>query len=711
MDTAIAHTPRHRPRYTQILNRVSADLSPDGAATAIQVVPFVRGRRPTDDARHPGLGSSDHAALVLGDVEVANRAFVLYTLPERRDGLAVDVTLSLTGPGGGTGPVVVPGWHRRPIELQCFDTSGDGSVRAAKPGDTRFVLAVDPDTDLFPGRAWTWDELAHTARCDAAGDDDPYGFGHLFLQQLRVELRLSEGGREVSTAETTLDVADVRRLGSLYSRVLERVLGPDVARQAAAAGVASPGNAYHPWFPVLLIGSDKASLYTRGLVADIVHKQRHLAEPGWLLRVGVFLELLTCLGIADAVRDDVGDLLTPAERSAYESERFTPIRVRVDADAWRGVWNLREIAFPKQSIARAGPVSLLNLMRKKRATLEFLHVHHEDLKQAIELAGPNRFNAQETWQRVFRDAERAVLRQTSVAFPELGYLPRQARELVLWHRRARLDSVPLVRVPKVVAKLMHDQDGLFAAACNQYRASMNAVADWAKEQALMNPAGSECIPEQVSLLEAYMEHPERIAALQRRDGYGPSLDVSDPADADQPPVEDAEQLLRSLSLFRMLDAGELSALAQAARPLALGPLERFAIQGTAGTSLFVVADGEVEVVLRREQGPDLKIATLGRGEVVGEMSLLTGEPRAATVRAVDGALVYEIGRAQYAPLLQTHREWVEELALLMEERLRQREADLEAYDAQLRQGEIRRRIVRHFFSPADDTPYAAAPAD
>ena len=374
-------------------------------------MPFVRGRRPTDDARHPGLGSSDHAALVLGGDATANRAFILYTLPERRDGMTVDVTLSLTGHDGTASPVELPGWHRRPVELQCFDASGDGSLRAAQPADTRFALALDPETDL-----------------SAPGDGDPYGFGHLFLQQLRVELRLVDGGHAVSTTETTLDVADVRRLGSLYGRVLERVVSPDVARQAAAAGVASPGDAYHPWFPVLLIGMDKAALYTRALVADIVQKQRHLAEPGWLLRVGVYLELLTCLGIAEAVRADVGDLLTPQERSVLESERFAPIRSRVDADAWRAVWKLREIAFPKQSVARAGPVSLLNLLRKKRATLEFLHVHHEDLKRAIELAGPNRFNAQETWQRVFRDAERAVLRQTAVAFPELGYLPRPARD-------------------------------------------------------------------------------------------------------------------------------------------------------------------------------------------------------------------------------------------------------------------------------------------
>ena len=64
-----------------------------------------------------------------------------------------------------------------------------------------------------------------------------------------------------------------------------------------------------------------------------------------------------------------------------------------------------------------------NLLAKRRATLEFLHVHHEDLQQAIALAGPNPHSAQETWHRVFRDAERAVLRQTPDAFPNSADLP------------------------------------------------------------------------------------------------------------------------------------------------------------------------------------------------------------------------------------------------------------------------------------------------
>jgi len=700
-----------RPRYTDILNRIVAGRGDERGTSEseIEIVPFVRGRRPTDEAKHPGLGSSDHAALITGDDALQNHAYVLFTLAEH-DGAAVDATLSFTGHCGSMSPAEIPGWHRRPIELRCFDECGDGSLRAARPGDSRFVLTIESERDLRPGRTWSWTELAESMREASAGDADPYGLGHLFMQRVSVELRVSGSAMPVSAAQTTLDVCDLRRLGTLYARILDRLVKPDVERQAAAAGVESPGHAYHPWFPVLLIGSEKTALYTRALVADVVEKQRYLLDPAWLLRVGVYLELLTCLGIVEAVRGEAGDLLTPRERVAFESEAFAPIRERLDPEAWRGVWALSEIAFPRPGLPRAGPVSLVNLLRKKQATLEFLHVHHEDLKHAIELAGPNEHDAQETWQRVFRDAERAVLSQTPVAFPELGYLPRRARDLVLWHQEGRLSIAPALHVPKVVTVLLADQDGLFPAACNQYRASLNAVAAWAEERSLMNLCGKDCVPRQVSLLEAHMNHPERIAILQRRDGYSDRLEVNNAPDAVEPAVEDGEQLLAGVSIFGMLSREERRSLAESARPLALGPMERFVIQDTEGTSLFVVADGEVEVVLRRPGMPDLRVATLSRGEVIGEMSLLTGEPRAATVRATDYALVYEIGRSQYEPLLQAHREWVDELASIMEERLSDREARVEAYDARGERADIGRRVLRHFFGGADAAP-AAVPAD
>src|SRR5215211_3774452 len=455
MDAERSHG--ERPTPDEVIHRLTAGSGDDDDAKIIRIVPFVPGRRPTDDARAPGLGSSDRAALILGRRSEENRAYVLFSLPAGGDGVTVDATLAFTGADGRLSPRGVPGGRRRPLQLHCFDELGDGSLRPARAGDTQFVLALAPEHDLWPSDAWGW------------GRENPYGVGQLFLQKVAVELRLLAGASCVSTARATLDVCDVRQLGSLYGRLLERLVEPDAERQAAAAGLGNPGRAYHPWFPVLLIGSDKAALYTRALVADIVDKHRYLNDPAWLLRVGIYLELLTCLGIAEAVRDEVGDLLTPVERAAFESKRFDTIRERLDVPAWREVWASREIAFPRRAVPRAGPVSILNLLHKKRATLSFLHAHHEDLKHAVELAGANPYSAQETWCRVFRDAERAVMRQTAAAFPELGYLPAPARELVLWHRRGRLEAGRWLRAPNAVSALMHDQDGLFPAACNQYR--------------------------------------------------------------------------------------------------------------------------------------------------------------------------------------------------------------------------------------------------
>ena len=600
-------------------------------------MPFVPGRRPTDEDARPGLGSSDNAALVTGDT-LDNRVVVLFEVSDLPADAVIDATIAFDGESP-------PEWDRRSIEL---------SQKACQR------LELWPDRDLIGV------EL---------------GFVAGFIRKARVELRVTRGGSTVALDEAWLDVCDVRNLGSLYKRIIERLVAPDTTRQATNAGVPNPGVAYHPWYPVLRIGGDKAALYTAALVADIVHKEHHLTDPSWLLRVGVYLELLTCVGIFEAVRDDVGDLLEPDERGAFEqSDGFAEIRERINPRAWRELWGMRRIIFPRFGSPRTGPVSALNLLGKKNATLQFLHIHHEDLKHAIELAGPNRFNAQETWQRVFRDAERAVMRQVADAFPELGFLPAAAREVVLWQRVG-----------------FGGQHGVFATTCRQYRASMNSVADWAKERGLMDYAGAECVPAGASLLDAYSRDRHRVEVLQRQDGLGPSLTIAEPAVVHEPTTEEIEQLLTEVPIFRMMSVEDIHALADGARPLLLGPTQRLVVEGQEGTSLFLVGDGEVEVRLRKDDGTDWLVETMGQGEVVGEMALLTGEPRAATVRSVNETIVYEVGRQQYEPLLLAHPEWLDELAAVMEERLARRRTRITELDAESRPQPLLERIRRNFF--------------
>ncbi|MEY2397959.1 MAG: hypothetical protein QOJ00_1133 [Actinomycetota bacterium] len=601
-----------------------------------RIVPFIPGRRPTDEDARPGFGSSDSAAFVTGGGD-DNRAVLLVEVGDVPEGAAVEVDVSVDG-------VPLPGWKakRLPVTTQV-----------------RQRIELRPNDDCASV------DLALTSG---------------FMRRARVDVRVTREGSTLAADEAFLDLCDVRNLGSLYTRIIERLVAPDTARQAAEAGVADPGVAYHPWYPVLKIGGDKAALYTAALVADIVGKADHLTDPAWLLRVGVYLELLTCIGIFEAVKADAGDLLSAEERDAYEhNDVFAEIRNRVQVDAWRDVWDMRRITFPGFGSPRTGPVSVLNLLRKKNTTLRFLHVHHEDLKGAIELAGANAFNSQETWQRVFRDAERAVMRQAAAAFPELGFLPGAAREIVLWQRLG-----------------VAGQQGLYPTACNQYRASMNYVADWAKAKGLMDHAGAECVPLEASLLDALMRNKSKVEVLQRQDGLGPNLTVMEPAVAAEPTTEEVEALLREVPIFGMMSADDVHTLALGARPLFLGPTQRFVVEGHDGTSLFLVGDGEVEVRLRRDDGTDWLVETMGRGEVVGEMALLTGEKRAATVRAVGETVVYEIGRQLYEPLVRAHPEWLDELATVMEQRLARRQERIAGLAGQRRQS-LRDQILSNFF--------------
>ncbi|HEX5146489.1 MAG TPA: hypothetical protein VFV85_05665 [Conexibacter sp.] len=266
---------------------------------------------------------------------------------------------------------------------------------------------------------------------------------------------------------------DADRLGSLYGRLLDGLVLPDAQRQARVAAQPIEGSAaLHPWYPVLRIGRRKAELSKRALVAG---------DPSWLLRVSVHLELLTFLGVAEAVRPDGYELLSPGERAACEHTRLAHFLVRLNRDGWQAAWAHRTIAWARRGRPRTGAVAAHNVLRKRRATLGFLAVHHQDLLSAIELAGPNHDDAQQALQQVFSDAERAVLQTVQEAFPELWALPADLRELALRYRRRSV--------------------GLLASAAKHYRRSLNAVAAEALRRQLVSYAGDECVPRAASVIE------------------------------------------------------------------------------------------------------------------------------------------------------------------------------------------------------------------
>jgi len=74
-------------------------------------------------------------------------------------------------------------------------------------------------------------------------------------------------------------------------------------------------------------------------------------------------------------------------------------------------------------------------------------------------------------------------------------------------------------------------------------------------------------------------------------------------------------------------------------------------QGQPGDSGYLMLSGRLRVYMRDERGTERMVREIGRGEVIGEMSLFTGEPRSATVVAVRDSVLVKLDKPQFDGLL------------------------------------------------------------
>lgn len=140
--------------------------------------------------------------------------------------------------------------------------------------------------------------------------------------------------------------------------------------------------------------------------------------------------------------------------------------------------------------------------------------------------------------------------------------------------------------------------------------------------------------------------------------------------------ENALRIVRSGSALACLTEEEAAHLSAICRFHLYGPKEAIITRGDLTASMFVILDGKVEVVGKSAEGPSVVLAKLGIGDCFGEMSLLTGEPRNATVRAVGDVMAMEIRKEDIMPLITDNTELAERLAHLIESRRINREESL-----------------------------------
>jgi len=134
--------------------------------------------------------------------------------------------------------------------------------------------------------------------------------------------------------------------------------------------------------------------------------------------------------------------------------------------------------------------------------------------------------------------------------------------------------------------------------------------------------------------------------------------------------EQLVQFLKNVKLFTELSQESLLKLGSCLKLAEFPPAEVIVREGAPGVSMYIIKDGLVEV---RKKDPatgiDFLVAQLGAGAAVGEMSLLTGKPRSATVSTVQPTVVFTLTRADFRNLLTQHPEISLGLARILAERL------------------------------------------
>jgi small-conductance mechanosensitive channel/CRP-like cAMP-binding protein len=125
--------------------------------------------------------------------------------------------------------------------------------------------------------------------------------------------------------------------------------------------------------------------------------------------------------------------------------------------------------------------------------------------------------------------------------------------------------------------------------------------------------------------------------------------------------------LAAVDIFAPLSAEETAMLAKAAVSHVFAPSELVIRAGDPGSSMFVVHNGRVSVQIT-ENGRPLTVATLNEGDFFGEMALFTGEPRTASVVALEETEVLEIGHEAMKRVFETNPDLVESLSHIIAER-------------------------------------------
>ena len=116
----------------------------------------------------------------------------------------------------------------------------------------------------------------------------------------------------------------------------------------------------------------------------------------------------------------------------------------------------------------------------------------------------------------------------------------------------------------------------------------------------------------------------------------------------------AEIELRDVPLFSEMDEQEVAGIRSIMQEMKFKAGQVIIREGETGDLFYVITEGRAEIIIRDADGAELLLHEAGPGDFFGELSMLTNQPRAARVRAVEHVSTLALERADFFEFLRTH---------------------------------------------------------
>ena len=151
----------------------------------------------------------------------------------------------------------------------------------------------------------------------------------------------------------------------------------------------------------------------------------------------------------------------------------------------------------------------------------------------------------------------------------------------------------------------------------------------------------------------------------------PIQDVYLRRDRSEGPPEEILSLLKRVDILRPVNERELLLLAGDLNRQLFAKGEAICTQGDQGSTFYIIRSGSIGVSLKGPDGVEAQVATLAPGHYFGEMSLLTGEPRSSTCRALEDSELLSLDRDTFAVLLNDNPSIAQAMSEILESRSQQ----------------------------------------